>query len=160
MKLFCAKTALFLSLTACLWSAHPASVRAQATAVATQPLHFGTFAITDFDVVGRITINTNGTYNRTGSIFIIDPPQRGEYTVSGGTPDTDFTITTSPASVTLTGLSNPLTVDNFVVTPSNARTDVGGNETFTISARLSTGGGGLTHADGSHDGNFDVIMNF
>ena len=156
------KTALAFVFAALLVlaSASFSSACAQ-TAVATQNLSFGTFAITDFGTIGRITINTNGSYNRAGSIYVIDPPQRGEYAVSNaGMPNSAFTVTVSPASTTLTGLSNPLTVDDFTISPASPMTDGAGNETVYIGARLSTSGGGTTHAEGVHTGNFDFIMNF
>lgn len=132
--------------------------RAQ-TVVETQPLSFGKIAIQSGAAVARITITTAGGYTTNGRIYVIDPPTRGEYDLTGGPPNSPYTITL-PASVNLTGPGGPFTLDNLVVRPTTLQTNASGDDSFRITGRLRTLGGGTPYGDGAYSGTVTITINF
>ncbi|MGB1076737.1 MAG: DUF4402 domain-containing protein, partial [Bdellovibrionales bacterium] len=83
------------------------------TITQTQALSFGTIAIDNLTDNVRINIRNDGTCNNNGNTFMVEPCSRGEFTLTGGPPNSTYTVTT-PASTTLSG-PGPATflMDNF-----------------------------------------------
>ena len=123
------------------------------------PLSFGEIAIVSAGSVGRVTLSPAGTYTNNSNVYIIEPPQLGEYTVTGGPPNTAYTIMLPP-SVTISGPGGPFVLDNLEVRPLSLVTDASGQDEFTISGRLQTQGGGTSYGDGNYSGSFIVTINF
>ena len=126
--------------------------------VETQPLFFGRIAIDNITDNVRVTIRNNGGFTVNANTFMIDPPTRGEYSLTGGPPNTVYSITT-PASFNIIGPSGNFIVDNIRVRPNSLVTNASGEDDFRIAARL-TSGSGTFFPDGTYSDTFDVTMNF
>lgn len=147
--------ALWLALVA-VWM--PQQARAQSITEQV-PLSFGRIAILSYVSVGRITINPGGGYSTNAEIAVIDPPVQGEYLVNGPA-STSYTITVSP-SVNLVGPGGAFfTLDNFEVRPLTLTTDGTGADTFFLTGRLQTQGGGMSYLDGSYNGTVSLTIAF
>ena len=136
-----------------------ANVATAQTITTVQELSFGVIAIRDYSAVGRVTIETSGAHTYNSNVFIHEIPQRGEYRLTGGTPNAFYTVSMTP-SVTLNGPGGFFTLDNFVVTPAALFTDALGEDTFYITGRLQTQGGGINYPDGTYDTNFVITIAF
>ena len=133
-------------------------VQAQ-TITQTQALSFGTIAIDNLTDNVSLNIRNNGSCNNNGNTFIIVPCSRGEFSLTGGPPNSTYTVTT-PASTTLTGPGpDSFFMDNFRVRPNTLITNGSGNDTFRVMARI-TSTAGDTFADGSYDDTFNIIVNW
>lgn len=129
------------------------------TITETQPLSFGSIAIVSHGAIGRVTISPSGTYSYNSNVFLHTPPQLGQYAVTGGPPNAAYTVTLPP-SVNITGPGGPFTLDNLEVRPLILITNAAGEDTFSISGRLQTLGGGTPYADGVYSTLFPVTINF
>lgn len=134
-------------------------INAQVVVTETQPLSFGTFAFASFNSVASIDIRTNGNINANGNVAIIANGSRGEFSLTGGPPNTTYTITT-PSSFTLSGPGGDFNIDSITVRPNNLRTDGAGNDDFTINARLLSLGGGTAYNNGTYNNTFDITIAF
>lgn len=136
----------------------PSAVIAQ-TITQTQALSFGTIAIDNITDNVSLNIRNNGSFNANANTFVIDPPTRGEFTVTGGPASTAYTVTT-PVSTTLNG-PGPATffMDNFRVRPNSLVTNGSGTDTFRIMARI-TSTSGDSFGDGDYDDTFNIMINF
>ncbi len=143
--------------TGCLLLPLPAL--AQVTITPVTDLSFGVIAIRDYSAVGRVTINSGGSFTYNSNIWLHENPQRGEYRVDGGPPNTVYTVTVPP-SATLTGPGGSFILDNFAIEPAVLITDASGVDTFYIIGRLQTQGGGINYGDGDYDTTFTVTVNF
>lgn len=110
--------------------------------------------------MGRVTIVSGGSYTYNSNVYIHVPPTRGEYTVTGGPPNTSFTVMLTPTSLPLPGPGGPFTLDNLTVEPALLVTDGAGDDTFYIIGRLQTLGGGTPYGDGTYTSSFLVTVNF
>ncbi len=145
-----------LFLAAAFWPLHKASSQ---TITEDTPLSFGEIVVISTAVVGRVTINPSGTYSYNSNIYLHTPPQIGEYSISGGPPNSAYTITL-PANFNITGPGGPFVVDNLEYRPLVLVTDATGADSFTVSGRLQTLGGGTPYGDGVYSVNFPVTINF
>jgi hypothetical protein len=146
----------FVALLACFFM-RPGI--AQVVVTETQPLSFGTFSFTDFNRTVRINIRNNGTANPNGNVVIIDPPTRGEYSMTSDQFNTVYTVTT-PVSVTLPGPGGDFIIDNFRVRPNSLVTDAAGSDDFRIAARISSAGDGTAYNNGIYSTTFDITIAF
>jgi hypothetical protein len=137
---------------------HPFVARAQNLTTVT-PLYFGEIVIRDFNTLARVTIQPSGTYTTNANVYLHLPPTRGEYFLDGYAPNTLYTVTL-PSSITLMGPGGAVTVDNFAVRPNVLITNAAGDDTFFISGRMRTLGGGTVYNDGIYDTVFLVTLNF
>lgn len=124
-----------------------------------RPINFGTIAIISYASVGRVTIFPSGTYSYNSNVYLLTPPQIGEYQLTGAPANTAYTINVPP-SVAITGPGGPFTLDNIEVRPLTLVTDAAGEDTITISGRLETLGGGVPYNDGTYSTTFTVTLNF
>jgi hypothetical protein len=163
MKLFCKDRKAFLSFGAVFALCCSGLVQnswAQATITTITPLYFGEIVILDYSAVGRVTISPSGLYSYNSNVLLHTPPQRGEYQLSGGPPSTFYTIDINPTTASLTGPGGPFTLDTLAITPAILVTDAAGEDTFYLSGRLQTLGGGTPYGDGSYSTNILLTMNF
>ncbi len=123
------------------------------------PLNFGTIVIISFSAVGSVTLNPSGGYTYNSNVYLIDPPQLGEYQLSGGPPNALYTLS-FPSSVPMNGGGGPFTLDNLEARPLTLMTDGAGEDTFTVSGRIQTLGGGTHYNDGAYNGVVTITMNF
>lgn len=130
------------------------------TVTADIPLSFGRFVLVDFNTIGEITINTDGTFSKNSNVYTIDEPTRGEYSITDADANALFTITV-PSSVTLGGgTAGSFTLDNITVRPTTLMTDGGGNASFTLTGRLRSSGGGTFYSDDVYSDSFMITLNF
>lgn len=137
---------------------NPATLFAQ-TVFVDEPLSFGRFVMRDFGDPVEIIIENNGSYSVNSNTYIIDEPTLGEYTVQDAPISSAYTITVPP-SATLSGPGGNFILDNIEIKPDSLSTDINGEDTFTISGRLRSAGGGTHYADGTYSDNFSIIFNF
>lgn len=123
-------------------------------------LDFGVIAIRDYSAVARVTILTSGAFDHNSNVYIHENPTRGEYRLEGGQADSFYTVSIIPATLSLMGGGGTFTVDNFVVSPAVLFTDANGDDTFYLSARLQTLGGGMSYPDGVYNTTFTVTVNY
>jgi hypothetical protein len=154
-SLYAGAAAIFLCCL-CLLPALPAKAQ---TITTTTPLSFGTIAIRDLNLVGRVTILSGGSYTYNSNVFIHVPPTRGEYRIEGGPANTMYTVTV-PVSVSLPGPGGPFTLDLISVEPAVLITDAAGEDTFYVIGRLQTLGGGTGYGDGPYNSTFLITVNF
>jgi Domain of unknown function (DUF4402) len=139
--------------------AFPSTAHAQVDLVEVTPLYFGQIAIPDYNLVGRVTINSSGTYSYN-NVYLHTPPTRGEYLLqSPGNINTMYTVT-FPPSVNLTGPGGNFILDQFTTAPAVLITNGIGEDTLFISGRLQTQGGGISYSDGTYQDTFTVTINF
>lgn len=125
-----------------------------------RPLSFGTVAIVSGAGVGRITIEPDGSYTSNSNLYVVTPPVRGEYHLSGATVSAIYTVTT-PLSVDMVGPNGAyFTLDNFEIRPVTLSTDGSGNDIFYLSGRLQTQGGGMVYEDGVYSGSITMTVDF
>lgn len=146
-----------LFLLACLFCADASAQ----TLTETVPLSFGEIAIPSFASVARITINPSGGFTHNANVYLLSDPQRGEYEISGAPPNTAYNIILPP-SITLAGPGSiTFVLDDLEATPGPPYvTDASGNDTFYISGRLQSQGGGVTYLDGTYDTDLPVTLVF
>ena len=133
--------------------------RAQTTISTVTPLDFGVIVLRDWSSVGRVTINSGGSFTYNSNVYLHEDPERGEYRIEGGPINTIYTVTLPP-SVTLAGPGGNFTLDNFGVEPAVLITDGSGEDTFYIIGRLQSQGGGISYGDGTYNTTFIVTINF
>lgn len=147
----------FILFAGCFLLAPPC--QAQVTITPVTDLSFGVIAIRDYSAVGRVTINSGGSFSYNSNVWLHENPQRGEYRVEGGPVNTIYTVTLPP-NATLTGPGGSFILDNFAVEPAVLITNGSGEDTFYIIGRLQTQGGGVSYGDGDYDTTFTVTVNF
>ena len=138
----------------------PSAAHAQIDLVEVTPLYFGQIAIRDYNAVGRVTINSSGTYSYNTNVFLHTPPTRGEYLLQAPTNINTMYTVTFPPNATLTGPGGNFILDQFTTAPAILITDGSGEDTLFISGRLQTQGGGISYGDGTYDDIFTVTINF
>ena len=121
------------------------------TVVEDVPMTFATFTVSPGG--GTITLQPNGGTVYSNIIAVSGSLVAAQATVSG-LPLTAF-VMTYPAQASMTGGVGTVTLDNFT-DDAPATTDIGGNATFNIGARLNADYG----TSGSFSGNFLVTVNY
>ncbi len=129
------------------------------TITITQLMTFGTIAIDNLNDNVSLNIRNNGGCNLNGNTFEIEPCMRAEFLITGGPPNSTYTVTT-PSSTTLTGPGPAsFTMNNFRVSPNSLVTDAAGSDTFRVMARIvSTSGDNF--GDGTYSDTFNITVNF
>lgn len=139
----------------------PTASRAQVVITETQPLRFGTVVVPNFGSVARITVNAgSGATSYNANVIPITAGQRAEYHLTGGPPNTNFTVTIDSDTDPVLGANPAWTLDNFTIRPNTLRTNAAGEDDFFIGARLRTVGGGTPYGDGTYLGDYDFTVNF
>ena len=124
-----------------------------------QAINFGNITPTTYGAVARVTIEVGGSYT-SNNVVVNTAPEQGWYQVTGAPTNSAYTIDLPP-SVTLNGPGGAFfTLDNFEVRPLTLITDSSGEDTFFITARMQTQGGGMTYPNGSYTGDITVTLNF
>jgi hypothetical protein len=127
------------------------------TITETQQLSFGNIVVTDSASGHSLVLSPGGAVNFLDpAIYIIDPPQAGEYNFIGGTPNTQYDITFSNSIILLRGATT-FTVDDFVAQPATITTDGAGDASFSVGATLTTDTG-PAYADGNYSGSLDITI--
>jgi len=135
------------------------SAKAQIVVTETQSLSFGTFSFTNFNSVLSISIENGGGFTTNGNVAVITPPSRGEFSLTGGPPNSAYTITT-PASFTISGPGGNFTVDDIRIRPVTLSTDPSGADDYSIAARIRSLGGGTVYNNGTYNNTFDITIAF
>ena len=122
-------------------------------------LHFGTFGFKGgFNSAGKtIVVSPDGTYNLGIGIVMspMDIPRRAQYALAGMPASQPLTVTFEPASISITGGSGSMTVNNFQ--SNNPSTDPSGNATLYFGATLTTTGSSIS---ANYDGDISIIIDF
>lgn len=148
---------LFLCLCLCLMKA--STGHSQIVITQTQALDFGTFAFSSFNATARVTVRNNGLMATNANATMIVDGSRGEFTLTGGPPNTIYTIT-APANFTLSGPGGDFNIDNIRIRPNTLRTNGAGSDNFRISARLRSLSGGTIYNNGVYNNTFDITIAF
>lgn len=129
------------------------------TIIQTQDLNFGTIAIRNLTDTVFLRIRDNGSYTANGNTYVVTPPSRGEFSITGGPANTIYTVTT-PTSTFLDGPGpQSFFMDRFRVRPASLVTDATGASTFQMTGQV-TSTSGDTFADGDYDDTFNITINF
>ncbi|PZQ48272.1 MAG: hypothetical protein DI551_01935 [Micavibrio aeruginosavorus] len=127
------------------------SLPAQAGVIETQKLYFGKWVITDNQSVHSITVETDGSYNNSPELIMIEEPQQGIYQMTelpDGVTVNDVTVSMQEPLQGMGG--EDFTMDNFQVLYSPTVVDQ--EITVTLGARAQTSGDGNNYGDGIHTG--------
>lgn len=139
----------------------PVPSYAQLTITETQAIQFGTHVFKDPTKVSRVTINAStGATTADVDTIILIPGQRAEYSLTGGPPNTLYTITVDGDTDMSLGGNPIITLDNFVFKPNTLQTNGAGNDTFRMGARARSLGGGNVYGDGTYNGTYDFTVQF
>jgi len=140
MNIFTISILLFIFLPRLIFAASITEQRA---------LNFGTVALKDNNSAHQMNISFNGDINADPAFIIITPGTPAEYLLTGFTANTLLNITILvPSSTTmLAGQSDPstsqFTIDNHHSFSPVVTTDILGEATINIGARLTTSGVGF-----------------
>lgn len=159
MKLFYKSSRIGLTFLFIIIATLSLPAHAQIVITQTQDLSFGTFGFRSFNAVLRINIQNNGAYSANANTIVYDAPTRGEFTLTGGPANTNFTATFAPSTI-LTGPGADFTIDNIRVRPVTLRTNAAGTDTFQVMARLTSLSGGAIYNNGDYNTDFDIIIDF
>jgi hypothetical protein len=118
------------------------------------PLNFGTIA-PDASSTGLVTISTAGGITCPLPLRCFGGEAAGAFTVRGSSGRV-ATITVPVGSATITNGSVNMTVDNFVSSAALVNL-TGGNDPFTVGARLSVG---AAQQAGVYTGNYNVSADY
>jgi len=145
------KAALCLALFLAAMQATPAR---SADVIQVQTLNFGKWVVTDNDAPHFITIATDGSYDNSPELIMLEPPQEGIYDLSGLPEDAIINGVTVIVSDPLDAGSSMFALDDFqVIYPPTAP---GGEISVTIGARASTTGDGQNYGDGVYNGTLTI----
>ena len=122
-------------------------------------LYFGRF--TDNGSGGTVTIATDGTRSKTGTVIlstVSGTPTAGTFDVTGD-PNATYTITLpADSTVSLTGVGTAMPVNTFVSNPATTGTlSAGGTQTINVGATLTVNG---SQAAGSYTGTYPVTVEY
>jgi hypothetical protein len=112
-------------------------------------LNFGTIALRDNNSAHQMNISFNGAINADPAYIIITPGNPAEYLLSGFTANTllNISILVPSATTMLAGQSDPstsqFTIDNHHSFAPVVTTNLLGEATINIGARLTTSGTGF-----------------
>lgn len=115
-------------------------------------------------VAGSVTMNTLAARVAAGGVTLgnVATASTAKFDVAGEANST-YLITLPASSVTISYLTNDMTVDNFKSDPGLDGTEsltgtlVGGADHFSVGARLNVG---ANQPAGLYSGTFDVIVNY
>ncbi|GEM_PF-6663273 len=133
---------------------------AQLSAVEDSALSFGTFSFVSMYDPVVITVDTANNVSSNSNVVVLSAPQRGEYTLTGGTPNAAFSITTPPSVTISNGPSGEFTIDDFTISPSTSSFDGFGEARITVGARLQSSGGGTQYANGTYPGTLTITVSY
>lgn len=139
----------------------PGTQAAFAQSVAsTRTLSFGKFVAQSG---GSVTVQPSGARSAGGGVLLISsgPGASASFQVSDGDPanaDKSFIITLpADGSVTLSGPSGSMAVDNFTSDPSETGVLSTGSRTIQVGATLTVG---PNQPAGSYSGSFPIVINY
>lgn len=134
--------------------------QAQISLTENQALYFGEFAFASINDPIEISVDTGGNVTSNSNTTIINGPTRGEYTITGGTPNAAYTITTDTSGTLENGATGTFTVDNIVVSPAASNFDAFGDTNIVIGARLSAPGDGTQFTNGSYTETLNLTISY
>ncbi len=134
--------------------------QAQLTITITQQLEFGTHVFKDPNRVSRVTIQPNGNTTADVDTVILTPGQRGEFDLTGGPPNSAYSIMLDFDSDLSLGGNPIIRIDNFRFRPNTLQTNGAGEDNFRVGARARSLGGGNVYGDGIYSGTYDFTVQF
>ncbi len=134
------------------------SARAQ-TIVEDQQLYFGTIVVADTSSDHDLELLPNGGYNADPGIYVINDPEVGEYTMTGATPSSNWTISFNAGNPLQlqSGANSDFIVDDFTTLPAMLQTDGSGEMSFSVGATLTSQNGGSYNSN-NYSGNLQIIL--
>ena len=140
---------------AALFLAQPSA----AAVIVNQAFSWGTIGVANNNSISTLTVLTDGTTIRTGTIVEILPAQPGIFTITGLPVDqtinsVDIVSTISPQ----TGGSEIFTMDSFTVDAPASTT--GDSAQITVGGRIRTTGSTTGYIDGTYNGQIEITFNF
>lgn len=140
-----------LPITLTLW--RPLSV------TQTRKLNFGSIEMSGGNSVVQIAAagGARTIVSGAGGINLVTnrPGTSGEFTITGQ-PNTTVMVTL-PASVSLTGPGNPMTVNSFTANPTTYTLSASGSLTLNIGARLTIG---AAQVPGTYSGTYNLTVSY
>lgn len=123
-----------------------------------QPLSFGNFAAPSNAVVSTLTIGYMGGHpSVTNRIYVLSPPQPGQFQLTDYPPWTPLMINISNFQLVL-GASPSFLIEDF--TTNSIITDGSGQALLRVGATLKTTGTGGTYGDGGYTGNMNITISW
>jgi hypothetical protein len=124
-----------------------------------QQLSFGTIVVADTGSNHDLELLPNGGYSNDPGIYVIDPPEVGEYTVTGATPSSNYTVDFNSGGPTLLqlGAATDFQVHDFTTQPAALQSDGSGEFSFSVGATLTSLAAG-TYVDGNYDGSLQITV--
>jgi hypothetical protein len=153
------RSKLFLHfLTGFAFICHAVPAWAQ-TIVQDQQLSFGTIVVADTGSNQDLVLNSNGGYTNDPGIYVIEPPEPGEYTVTGATPSSNYTVDFNNGGNTLLqlGAATDFQIHDFETLPTNLQSDGSGEFSFSVGATLTSLAAG-TYVDGNYNGSLQITV--
>lgn len=134
--------------------------RADLPVTTLQTLDFGKWIIAGNRSPGYITVQTNGSYNSSGNVIMLEPPQYGIFRIG------DLPVNSTIASITVTtfdalsssGGGEDFVMDNFSTEATN--TDINGETTVKLGMTLRTSGNSQPYNEGDFNGTVQLEFNF
>lgn len=131
---------------------------AQTALSESQPLTFGTWAVTNNSSSHSITVETNGSYTHSPDLLMITPPQEGVYQITGLPSEAAInSVTVTMTQALEFGGSEDFTMDDFDTIAPNA--DINGETVITLGATAYTSGNSNPYSDGSYSGELSIQIN-
>lgn len=123
-------------------------------------MDFGRIAVTNYNTVGSLVLNPDGSYNASPEILVLDPPAPARFEADGLPPNTAAALTVTDANATLggTGTGQGFTVEDFVPSPSTLVSNGAGTLVFDLGATLRSEGDGGSYTDGSYTADITVTL--
>lgn len=139
--------------------AFPLSARAQSLNQ-TRGMDFGRIALTDYNAVGTLVLDPDGSYSASPEIIVLDPPTPARFEATGMPPNTAAVVSVTNADATLggSGTGRFFAIRDYVTSPATVVSNGAGNLLFDLGATLSTEGGGQSYSDGNYSANITVTI--
>lgn len=128
------------------------------TITISQDLDFGKFVLTDNNAPRSIEMLSVGGYIADPQYVFFTPPQRGIVTLTDFPPFTVLEINIGLTSLDQSGVTSNFSISNTFKDPTFVITDLAGEATFEVGAKLTSDGGGDTHTNGTYDGTFTITI--
>jgi hypothetical protein len=124
-----------------------------------QRLNFGILAVADNTIVSRFTYPRTGlNINIQGRFVLISNGSPGRYQFSGFPANTTLTVSLTNTTLSPSGISESLSVDNYDF--GTLFTDAQGDAELTLGGRLNTSGNSGSYADAAYSGSTTLRVDY
>jgi hypothetical protein len=129
-------------------------IPAKADITELQPLRFGEWIVTNNDTVQTVTVNTDGSYNNSAGLIMLQAPQQGIYRIDGLPPFAIIMGFDIVMTEPMTGAGNSFTMDSFQTTADPV--DGSGETTLSLGATARSSGNGQPYPDTTYNGELTI----